>query len=47
MNESSATVLDVVTLEWLIVFAGLALLGFVVAWVNRRSLTEVRGMPHQ
>jgi len=40
-------VLDVVTLEWLIVFAGLAVLGFVAAWVTRRTLREIRGMPHQ
>ncbi len=47
VNESSAAVLDVVTLEWLIVFAGLAVLGIVAAWVTRRPLMEVRGMPPQ
>jgi magnesium-transporting ATPase (P-type) len=38
---------DVIVFEWLIVFAGLALLGFVAAWVTRRSLRELRGIPHE
>ncbi|MEN8132752.1 MAG: cation-transporting P-type ATPase [Pseudomonadota bacterium] len=40
-------VLDVITIEWLIVFSGLAVLGLVAAWVIRRSHLEIRRMPHQ
>ncbi len=47
MNENSTTVLDVVTLEWLIVFAGLTVAGIVAAWVSRQSLMEFRGMSHR
>ncbi len=46
VNESGATVLDVVVLEWLIVLAGLVVLGIVAAWVTRRLLVEFRSMHH-
>ncbi len=47
MNANEMIILDVLTLEWLIVFAGLAALGAVAAWVSARTLKEVRGVPRQ
>ncbi len=47
VNESNATVLDTGTQQWLIMFATPSVFGFVAAWVTRRLLLEVRGLPHQ
>ena len=39
--------IDVVTLEWLIAFVGLAVLGLVAARVSRRKRMALRGIPHR
>ncbi|MEA3273776.1 MAG: cation-transporting P-type ATPase [Pseudomonadota bacterium] len=44
MSDTNALVLDIAVLEWLIAFAGLAILGLVGAWVSCRSCQELRGV---
>jgi len=47
VNGENVTVLSDIAPEWLILFAGLAVLGLVAAWVARRSLTALLGIPHR
>ncbi len=42
MDTTGSAILDVVTLEWLIAFAGLGIFGGVAAWVSRRSIRALR-----